>query len=168
MDMSDKGLVEAALFVASSNLSVEKIAKVIGDLDVKGVKDVCDQLVEEYKNRGGGIEVYKSGKTYGMRIKPSYEDIVTALIPETEMPKAMLRTLAMIAYEQPIKQSYIVKIRGNRVYHYLKKLEDDEFIERKDGGHTKILTTTPKFTKYFRINDAKELVKKEEESGENQ
>jgi segregation and condensation protein B len=76
------------------------------------------------------------------------------------MPKAMLKVLALIAYEQPIKQSYIVKIRGNRVYEYLKRLEDMEFIERLEEGHTRIITTTEKFKRYFRINDAKELVKK--------
>jgi segregation and condensation protein B len=95
-----------------------------------------------------------------MRIKPEYEDNVTPLIPETDMPKGMLKTLAMIAYEQPIKQSYLVKIRGNRVYDYMPKLEQLEFIERKDVGHTKIISTTAKFNKYFRINDAKELVMK--------
>jgi segregation and condensation protein B len=96
-------------------------------------------------------------------VKPEYEDNVTPLIPETDMPRGMLKTLAMVAYEQPIKQSYLVRIRGNRVYDYLPKLEQLEFIERKDMGHTKIITTTAKFNKYFRINDAKELVKKTED-----
>lgn len=158
--MSLKGLVEAALFVAQGNLSAEKIAKVIGHADVKEVRDVANNLIEEYGKREGGIEVFKTGKTYGMGIKSGLEDSVTQLIPETEMPKAMLKTLAMIAYEQPIKQSYIVKIRGNRVYHYMKRLEEEGFIQRTDVGHTKILSTTEKFTKYFKINDAKEIVKK--------
>jgi segregation and condensation protein B len=158
--MSIKSTVEAALFVAGANLSVEKMAKVLNIDDVKSVKDAADELVKEYSSRDGGIEVYKQGKTYGMRVKNDLEDHVTALIPETEMPKAMLKVLALIAYEQPIKQSYIVKIRGNRVYEYLKRLEDMEFIERLEEGHTRIITTTEKFKRYFRINDAKELVKK--------
>ncbi|MBD3389269.1 MAG: SMC-Scp complex subunit ScpB [Candidatus Altiarchaeales archaeon] len=159
--MSKRGLIEAALFVSGSNLSAEKLAKVIGSLDVKAVKEEADRLVEEYKSRDGGVEVFKTGKSYGMRVKPEYEDSVTMLIPETDMPKAMLKTLAMIAYEQPIKQSYLVKLRGNRVYEYMKRLEALEFIDRKPEGHTKMITTTAKFNKYFRINDAKELVKRE-------
>ncbi|MBU0761805.1 MAG: SMC-Scp complex subunit ScpB [Candidatus Altiarchaeota archaeon] len=160
--MSVKATVEAALFVSGTNLSVEKIAKVLGLEDLKSVKEAAEELVKEYRQRDGGVEVYKSGKTYGMRVKTELEDHVTALIPETEMPKAMLKTLALIAYEQPIKQSYVVKIRGNRVYEYFKRLEDSGFIERKDDGHTKIISTTDKFNKYFKINDAKELVKKED------
>jgi len=153
-------MVEAALFVASGNLTAEKLAKLCANLDVKAVRDAADELVTEYRNREGGIEVYKTGKSYGMRVKPAYEDNVTQLIPETDMPKAMLKTLAMIAYEQPIKQSYVVKLRGNRVYEYMKRLEALGFIERKPEGHTKILTTGPNFKKYFRINDEKELVAK--------
>ena len=166
--MSLRGLVEAALFVAQGNLTTEKIASVIGAEDHKTVKEIADSLVAEYKGRDGGIEVFKSGKSYGMRIRAGLEDTVTPLIPETEMPKAMLRTLAMIAYEQPIKQSYIVKIRGNRTYEYLKRLEKDDFIERKEQGHTKIVSTTKKFNKYFRINDAKQLVIKQAPEEEEQ
>ncbi|MFH0862657.1 MAG: SMC-Scp complex subunit ScpB [Candidatus Altiarchaeota archaeon] len=160
--MSDRGVVEAALFVAGGNITIERLAKLC-NLEPKAVKDIADGLVEEYSKRDGGLEVFKSGKaSYTMRVKPELEDNVTPLIPETDMPKAMLKTLAMIAYEQPIKQSYLVKIRGNRVYDYMQKLEQLEFIERKDVGHTKLISTTAKFNKYFRINDAKELVMRKE------
>jgi segregation and condensation protein B len=156
--MSDRGVVEAALFVSGGNITAERLAKIC-NLDLKRVREVADDLVREYTSRDGGVEVTKSGKAYGMRVNPAYEENVTPLIPETDMPKAMLKTLAMIAYEQPVKQSYIVKLRGNRVYDYMKRLQELEFIERKDDGHTKILSTTAKFNKYFRINDSKELVK---------
>jgi len=155
--MSERGIVEAALFVASGNMSAERLGKVC-NMDTKRVQEIVEGLIAEYQQRDGGLEVFRAGKEYGMRVKPEYEEAVTKLIPETEMPKAMLKTLAMIAYEQPIKQSYLVKIRGNRVYEYMKRLEELSFIERKDEGHTKIITTTPKFRQYFRINDAKELV----------
>ncbi|MFH1403282.1 MAG: SMC-Scp complex subunit ScpB [Candidatus Altiarchaeota archaeon] len=159
MSASEKALIEAALFVSGKNLSAEKLAELCGGLEVNAVREIADELVREYSRRDGGIEVFKAGKSYAMRIKPDVEDQVTHLIPETDMPKAMLKTLALIAYEQPLKQSHVVKIRGNRVYVYLKRLEELEFIERRPEGHTKILTTTAKFNKYFRINDSKELVR---------
>ena len=163
-----KAVVEAALFVSGTNLSAEKITKVACLEDVKIVREAADELVKEYKGREGGIEVFKTGKSYGMRIKPELEESVTSLIPEVEMPKAMLKTLALIAYEQPIKQSYVVKIRGNRMYEYLKRLEEMGFIKRAEEGHTKILSTTEKFKKYFKITDEKELVKKVESEGDSQ
>jgi len=157
--MSERGVVEAALYVASGNLTAEKLAKICS-LEPKRVREIADSLIAEYSQRDGGVEVFKADRAYGMRIKPEYEETVTQLIPETEMPKAMLKTLAMIAYEQPVRQSYLVKIRGNRVYEYMKRLEELGFVERKNEGHTMILTTGSKFKQYFRINDAKELVKK--------
>ncbi|MFC2163241.1 SMC-Scp complex subunit ScpB [Candidatus Altiarchaeota archaeon] len=150
---------EAALFVSGRNMSPADIGKVFGIEDSKLVKAALEELVTEYKQRDTGIEVVKIGGKYVMRCRQDIEEDVLQLIPETEMPKAMLKTLALIAYEQPVKQSHLIKLRGNRCYVYLKRLEEQDFIKRKPEGHTRILTTTPKFNKYFRINDAKELVK---------
>jgi segregation and condensation protein B len=158
--MNLKSLAEAALFVSGRNMSPKDLAKVFGLENPAEVKAALEALVQEYTTRDGGIEIYKISGRYGMQVKPEIEANVLQLVPETDMPKAMLKTLAMIAYEQPIKQSYIVKLRGNRVYDYMKKLEELGFIERRPEGHTKVITTTLKFNQYFRINDAKELVKK--------
>ena len=155
--MSERGLIEAALFVASGNLSAEKLGKIC-NIEARRAREIADALVAEFSGRDGGVEVFKAAKEYGMRVKPEYEEGVTQLIPETEMPKAMLKALAMIAYEQPIRQAYLVKIRGNRVYDYVKRLEEIGFIERKEEGHTKLISTTAKFKQYFRINDDKEIV----------
>ncbi len=157
--MELNSLIEAALFVSGKNMSPKELAKVFNLEDYKQVKKGLDELVVEYSKKKSGIEVYKTGGSYGMRVRPEIEEQVLHLIPETDMPKAMLKTLALIAYEQPVKQAHVVKIRGNRNYEYLKRLEELDFIHRQPEGHTKILTTTPKFNKYFKINDAKELVR---------
>jgi segregation and condensation protein B len=156
--MNLKAFAEAALFVSGKSMSAREIARVFG-IEDKPVKAALDELVKEYSGRDCGIEVFKTDGKYGMRVKPELEERVLHLVPETDMPKAMLKTLALIAYEQPVKQSYVVKLRGNRVYKYVKRLEELGFIERKPEGHTRLLTTTPKFNQYFKINDAKELVK---------
>lgn len=160
--MSVKALVEAALYVAKSDLTAEKIAQAIEYADVKDIRKAADELVAEYEKRQGGIEVFKTQKSYGMRIRPGLEEKVSSLIEETDMPKAMLKTLAIIAYEQPIRQSYIVKIRGNRSYEYIRRLEESGFIKRKSEGHTKLISTAAKFNKYFRIDDSKRLIAKKD------
>ncbi len=81
------------------------------------------------------------------------------LAPEADIPPAMLKTLAIIAYKQPVTQSKLVKERGNRIYAYVKKLREHELIEAKKKGRTKILTVTPKFREYFQIQDVKNSVK---------
>ena len=79
------------------------------------------------------------------------------LVPETDMPPAVLKTLALIAYSQPIKQSEIIKQRGNGAYKYIKKLKEAELIETHKSSRTKVITVTNKFKDYFQIQDMKEI-----------
>jgi len=72
-----------------------------------------------------------------MRVKRPYEDKVIHLIPDTDMPPAVLKTLALIAYTQPIKQSEVIKLRGNGAYKYIEKLKDIELIETHKSSRTK-------------------------------
>lgn len=160
--MSDlKSLVEAALFVSGKSVRVNELAQACGTDNIDEVKAAVEALVQEYGGRQGGVELVSVDKGYLMRVKPELEERVMCLVPETEMPKALLKTLALIAYEQPVTQSKLVKTRGNRIYHYVKQLREMDFIEAKPLGRTRLLRTTPKFKTYFKLKeDVKELVKK--------
>ena len=61
----------------------------------------------------------------------------------------MMRTLAIVAVKQPIKQSIIVKYQGNKAYGYVAALEEKGLIKTEKFGRTKLITTTPDFEKYF-------------------
>jgi len=154
-----RGLIEAALFVAGRNLSIEEIAALCQSGNIGLVRKTIDELSEEYNSRNSGLEIYEYDGNYGMRVRLEVEPSVMYLAPETEIPPAMLKTLALIAYEQPVTQSKLVKERGNRVYKYVKRLREQELIEAKKKGRTRILTVTPKFKEYFQIQDLKDLVK---------
>jgi chromosome segregation and condensation protein ScpB len=60
-----------------------------------------------------------------------------------------MKTLALIAYKQPINQSLVVKYRNNKAYDHLKLLLDEAFIKKEPKGRTFVLTTTTKFIEYF-------------------
>jgi segregation and condensation protein B len=92
-----------------------------------------------------------------MHVKPDIEDKIMSLAPATQMNKAMLKTLAVIASEGPIRQSELVRRRGNRVYHYAEKLLAEGLITAKKSGRTKLLSTTPKFKEYFKIKEVPRL-----------
>jgi len=70
-----------------------------------------------------------------------------------EFSKAEQETLAIIAYKQPIKQSVIIKIRGNKAYDHIKKLTDLELIKRKKAGHTHELSLSEDFYDYFSVSE---------------
>ena len=71
------------------------------------------------------------------------------MLGKGELSSAELRTLATIAYYEPIRQSEIVKARGNRAYEQIKTLEELGLISSKPDGNTKVLRLTRKFYDYF-------------------
>jgi len=155
-----KPLIEAALFVSGRPLNIEELAKICGSGNLGLIHSCVEELSKGYENRNSGVVIQKTEEGYIMRVKRDLEGKIMHLIPETEIPSPILKTLALIAYEQPIKQSEIVKERGNRAYRYIRFLRERGLIEGKKCGRTRVLTVTPKFRDYFRIEDLKEFVKK--------
>ena len=69
----------------------------------------------------------------------------------SEFTKAEQETLALIAYKQPMKQSVVVKIRGNKAYEHVKKFVGIGLINKKRMGHTAELTLNENFFDYFNL-----------------
>jgi segregation and condensation protein B len=69
--------------------------------------------------------------------------------------------LAIIAYKQPIKQSVIVKIRGNKAYDHVKKFIELNLVKKKKVGHTNELSLSDEFYDYFNLQDSKDFLKEE-------
>lgn len=157
--MSDREVIEAALFAAGVALDAATLGKLIGK-SKKHVILVAQELVNEYSSRETGIEIVDLGERYVMQVKPKCTDIVRPLAPK-ELSAPMLRTLSMIAYHQPLIQSDLVDMRGNSAYDHIRELKERGLVEAVPHGRTKLLRTTPLFADYFGLesNDP-ELVKK--------
>ena len=112
----------------------------------------------EHLHDAKGIHVIKEGDIWKMSIKPEMTPKVKDLLPP-EMPKSLSKTLAIIAAKKPIKQSMVVKIRGNKAYVHIKKLIKAGFVTADKKGNTQILDITQKFLNYFQVTEA-ELKKK--------
>jgi segregation and condensation protein B len=153
-----KSMIEAALFVSGRSLDVEELAKVCGSGNLGLIRRCVEELSGEYEGRDSGILIQKNGEGYVMRVKGDLEKKIMHLVPETDIPSPALKTLALIAYEQPIKQSDIVRERGNKVYKYIKFLREQGLVEGRKCGRTRVLTVTPKFRDYFHIEDLKNFV----------
>lgn len=145
-------IVEAALFVSDAPLSPEELAERVG-LAPEACERALNRLMEEYERRGGGIEVVLVGERYLMQVSPRYAPRLRG-IAEVELPAPVLRTLAMIAYHQPIRQSDLAERRGNSAYAHVRTLVERGLVEATPQGHTKVLTTTPLFARYFQLQGA--------------
>jgi len=145
-----KKLAEAALFMASQPLTLDELTKVMGASSFAESLKVLDDLINEYKKRDSAIEIVKTkDNRYHMRVKLDYADKVSHLALSPDFSKAVLRTLGLIAVKQPVKQSIVVRIIGNKAYNYIKELIDRGFVKAKKSGSTKVLTVTPLFEDYF-------------------
>lgn len=150
MLMDAKPIIEAALFMSGRWMSLEDLARVAGTASMDDVKRMLAELQREYGERG--IVLIESNERYRMEVRPEIRDKVYYLAPEPELTPALMKTLAFIAYSQPISQSEVAKIIGNRTYDYIQELKKKGFVEAKKKGRTKLLHTTGHFNKYFAIN----------------
>jgi len=150
--------LEALLFISGRWLSEAEIVRISG-INPITLREAIEVL---RKKCNGGIilkEIEQDGmKYYKMDVKDEYKHYAHKLaIKKTEFTKAEQETLALIAYKQPIKQSVVVKIRGNKAYDHIKKFIAYELVNAKKSGHTYLLSVTNKFYDYFDIKKNKNL-----------
>lgn len=146
-NINSKTVVEAALFTAGRAISLGEISQNTG-LSKRNVKLYAQELVKDYEEKDSGIEILEFEDKYVMQVRACLADKVSKLAPK-EMEAPLLRTLAMIAYNQPITQSEVARIRGNKSYGHVKELEEKGLIRAEKSGRTKMLTTTKIFADYF-------------------
>ena len=72
---------------------------------------------------------------------------------ESEFSKAEQETLAIIAHKQPMKQSILIKIRGNKAYDHVAKFVSMGLILKKKTGHTAEVSLSDAFYNYFNVAD---------------
>lgn len=147
--MNQKALLEAALFVSDKPLSLERLSKIVGVGSIKEVKNLISQIRAELEKEDRGIELIETPEGFELRVKQAYRERVAKLAPLADLSNGMLRTLAIVAIKQPIKQSTIVKYQGNKTYGYVRVLEEKGLIKTEKFGRTKLITTTSDFERYF-------------------
>ncbi|MBI4416378.1 MAG: SMC-Scp complex subunit ScpB [Euryarchaeota archaeon] len=145
--MSEQGVVEAALFSAGKPLAVEEIAQATG-LHVEVVRASLEALAKAYDERGSAIEIARIGGKWTMQIRADYGEKAQAFAPP-ELAKDLLKTSALIAYYQPIKQSDLVRMVGSKAYEHVKALEQLSLITTKPVGQTLELRTGSTFLEFF-------------------
>lgn len=152
-----KALMEAALFLSEEPLNTEEISDVL-NLGSKGyVQELIDEMKENLEKEDRGIELIEEDGKFDLRVKREFLDEVAHLAPQQDIPEGTLRTLALIAYNHPVKQSKVVDMRGNRAYSQIKELKNRGLVEAEKEGRTKILKVTEEFLSYFGLETPEEF-----------
>ena len=148
--LEDKALVEAALFVSGRPLSAKELSRALGIRSLDYLEKLIELIAAEYAERKSAIEVVRVlGDKYVMQVKQEYSQRVVHLMPRPDLRTGELKTLALIAYLQPIEQSKVVKLRGSQAYEHIRKLLGMGLIYAEPYERTKLLGTTPKFAELY-------------------
>lgn len=160
-----KRIVEAALLAAAQPLSLPQLSALFGETETPSHDDLTrtlDELGRDCAERGVELREVASGFRYQIR-----EDVhvwVARLWTErqTKYSRALLETLALIAYRQPITRGEIEQIRGVAVStNIVRTLEEREWIRvvgyRDVPGKPALFGTTRTFLDYFNLKSLDEL-----------
>ncbi|HHN81710.1 MAG TPA: SMC-Scp complex subunit ScpB [Methanomicrobia archaeon] len=147
--MDEKKLIEAVLFAAGRPVSSKELASNL-DLPTRDVTRMLKEIASEYEERDGPVTVTHTIKDeYVMQLRDEYTEMTEFYLPKARESRALLKTLALIAYKQPIEQSLVVNFRGTSAYKHLKELEERKLIQRRPKERTYILTTTKEFCELY-------------------
>lgn len=143
----DKEIIEAALFASGEPLDLEQFRKLIR---TKNARELLQQLMDEYAAHGSAIEIREIEGRFVMQVKPEYAEKVRSLAPK-ELRSPVLRTLAMIAYHQPLTVAELVDRRGAAAYDHVRELAESGMVSAAPHGRTRLLQTTTRFAEYFNL-----------------
>jgi len=153
-EQDDLKILEAVFFISGRFLSMQELIS-LSDLNPIIIGDLIERLKDKYNKEDSALEIVEKNGLWKMDVKQEYSNIINKLATgSSEFSKAEQETLAIIAYKQPIKQSVIIKIRGNKAYEHIKKLNDLELIKKKKLGHTHELSLSEDFYDYFNVSES--------------
>lgn len=156
--------VEAVLFSVGKKISSHEIARIVGCTEESCLKHLS-ALVEDYRSRDSPLVILNEGNAWKMTVREKYLPIVQALIPETELTRSVLETLAVIAWKAPLLQSEVINIRSTKAYDHIKVLEEQGFLNKGRSGRSYKLTLTQKFLDYFDLKGPEEIQHRFKEYG---
>jgi len=154
---NDLALVEAALFLSPRPLSRRALAKILDGVASAYVDGLLEDLASQYADSARGIELHvEEGRAF-LRVKAQYINQTAHLAPQQDIPRPILRTLAVIAYNHPMTQADLVRVRGNKAYQHVQKLIERDLIRPEEHGRTLLLHVTNEFLRHFGLRTIEEF-----------
>ncbi|HZC00201.1 MAG TPA: SMC-Scp complex subunit ScpB [Gammaproteobacteria bacterium] len=171
-----KNIIEAALMVSERPLTLERLMILFKPLEIDGslyeqVTQALAELRQEYTGRGIELKEVASGFRFQARaeLSPWLNQLWEERSPRYS--RALLETLAIIAYRQPITRGEIEALRGVSVSSpIIRTLLEREWIRiaghREVPGRPAVYVTTPQFLDHFNLKSLAELPLLSESPGE--
>lgn len=153
-EKEDLRKLEAVFFVSGRFLNMQELIS-FTDLNPIILQELIEKLSEKYDKQDSALEIVEKAGMWKMDVRPQYYNIINKLAGgRSEFTKAEQETLGIIAFKQPMKQSVLIKIRGNKAYDHIKKFVDTNLVKKKKIGHTYELSLSEEFYDYFTLQEA--------------
>lgn len=162
-----KNIIEAALMVSAQPLSISRLLSLFEtdqtlEPERNDIRAAIEELQQDYLERG--IELIEVASGFRYQARDEYAEWVNHLFDERppRYSRALLETLAIIAYRQPITRGEIEEIRGVSVSStIIKTLQERDWIkvvgQRDVPGKPSLLATTKSFLDYFNLKKLSDL-----------
>jgi len=164
-DLQLTSVIEATLLAAGRPVTTQQLLDLFDERErptPEQIEAALAQLAAEYENRGVELKEVASG--WRIQVRTKYVDVVSRLWQErpSRYSRALLETLALIAYRQPITRGEIEEIRGVTVSStIMRTLQERNWIRvvghREVPGHPELLGTTRDFLDYFGLTGLDQL-----------
>lgn len=164
-----KRIVEALLFAVPEPISVRKISEIIEGTEAKEIREVIQQLRDEYDSHDRVFQIEEIANGFQLLSRPEYHEWISKIRKksgESKLSQPAMETLSIIAYKQPIVRAEIEAIRGVQSGQMIRTLIEKGLV--KITGRDEVLGrpllygTTTKFLDHFGLKSIKDLPKVED------
>ena len=166
------GVLEAILYVAGEPVNAQALAHAL-NLTAMELEEAVEQLKESCVLDKRGIRLNRHGGDIQLSINPEYAPYVEAFLQPVKrqsLSQAVLETLSIIAYRQPVTKSDIEAVRGVKCDYSVQLLLARGLIEeqgrRETLGRPILYGTTDKFLRHFGLEGLNQLPEEEDKKTE--
>ncbi len=161
--------IEALLFYVGDVVSIRRLSDLF-NIEAREIKWVIDELNNFYKDTNSGLCIIQVDEGYQMCTVSKHIEVIQAYRQKPArhlLTQALLETLSIVAYSQPITRTQIEDIRGVRCEHAMNRLMEYGLIEEVGRlsviGRPILFGTTKEFLRHFGFKTLEELPKIKEE-----
>jgi len=156
--------IYAMLFASDRPLSIGRIAETLGDIDPDIVGALLGELREEIESANVPYRLREIAGGYQLATEPQHGPFIRRLLQikkKNKLTRAVLETLAIIAYRQPVTRAEVESIRGVSVSHAFNQLQERRLIKAAGvadvPGRPRLYRTTDEFLLHFGLKSLDDM-----------
>ena len=141
-------VLEAILFGAGRSMSTEELSELLEKPQGEVQTALRELQATIRRRRDSALQLTAVSGRWIFEVRPTLSPHLPVSF-RADIPQRLLPAAALVAYHQPMAQSQLVDMLGQRAYDHVRDLAKMGLIDRRRDGLTRRLTTTRRFAEYF-------------------